>query len=416
MNEWPIVSVEEIADPNPNSLATGPFGSAIGSRFFRSRGVPVIRGSNLSTDSEVRFSDDNLVFLDPDKASEFSRSIARRGDLIFTCWGTINQVGLLDESAAFDKYVISNKQMKFTPDRLRASAEYLYYLFSATPLQQEILGGAIGTSIPGFNLTRLRSLRFHLPSLPEQHAIVEAVKSADKLIHALKSSIQKTTNLKQGLMQELLSGHTRLSEFDTDWPEVRLGTLASGFRGAGLSKGVLQSDGKYPCILYGELFTTYGHVARRVVSKTNQVGTVISRGGEVLLPGSTTTKAEDLATATALLEPGVALGGDINIIQPISSKIDSIWLAYYLVQERQRQIAESSQGITIIHLYVNSLLGLNISLPPIDEQRAIARVLLDFDASLMALESKLKSARSTKQGMMQELLTGQTRLRAEAAP
>ena len=95
MTGWPLVSVDDIADRSANAMATGPFGSAISSRFFRPTGVPVVRGSNLSIDPEVRFNDQGLVFLDPEKAAEFSRSVVREGDLIFTCWGTINQVGLL---------------------------------------------------------------------------------------------------------------------------------------------------------------------------------------------------------------------------------------------------------------------------------------------------------------------------------
>lgn len=416
MKDWPVVSVEEIADRSQNAMSTGPFGSSIGSRFFRSTGVPVIRGSNLSIDSETRFSDDGLVFLDPDKAAEFSRSTARQGDLIFTCWGTINQVGLLDGTSAHNQYVISNKQMKFTPDRMKASAEYLYYLFSAPALQQEILGGAIGTSIPGFNLTRLRSLRFPLPPFSEQIEIARILTTAEQLVSQLKSALLKKRNIRQGMQQELLSGRVRLQGFSNEWSLTRLRCVASGDRGAGLSKGDIRTNGEYPCILYGELFTTYGRVVHRVMSSTNRQGAVVSRGSEVLLPGSTTTSAEDLATATALLQAGVLLGGDINIIRPNRAKVDPVWLAYYLVQERSRQIAESSQGITIVHLYVKSLLDLEIALPSLEEQQAIAKVLLDVDSEISALERQLKSARAIKQGMMQELLTGRTRLTAEAAP
>jgi type I restriction enzyme, S subunit len=168
MSGWRTIPVGKAAASGANSMATGPFGSSIGSRFFRNSGVPVIRGGNLSADSSVRLRDENLVFLDPGKAAEFPRSTVHCGDLIFTCWGTINQVGLIDESSVYDEYVISNKQMKLTPDPSIADSEFLYYFFSAPPMQREILKGSIGSSIPGFNLTRLRSLEITLPPLAQQ--------------------------------------------------------------------------------------------------------------------------------------------------------------------------------------------------------------------------------------------------------
>jgi type I restriction enzyme S subunit len=127
--EWTECTVNDLKSSAPNALATGPFGSAIGSRFFTDSGVPVIRGSNLSQEVGIRLIDEGLVFIDKEKAKEFSRSVAQRGDLIFTCWGTIDQVGLVDGRSRYLKYVVSNKQMKFTPDPQKADS-----LFHAYPV------------------------------------------------------------------------------------------------------------------------------------------------------------------------------------------------------------------------------------------------------------------------------------------
>ena len=161
--EWREVAVEEIKAQSENALATGPFGSSIGSRFFADSGVPVIRGSNLSEDIGTRLNDQGLVFLSPDKAREFSRSTVRDGDLVFTCWGTVNQVGLIDRRAAYREYIISNKQMKLTPDPAKADSLFLYYLFSGPELQHRIKNQSIGSSVPGFNLGQLRAMRIRIP-------------------------------------------------------------------------------------------------------------------------------------------------------------------------------------------------------------------------------------------------------------
>ena len=126
---WTRYKVDDLKSSTPNALATGPFGSAISSRHFIEDGTPVIRGSNLSQDVGKRLNDDGLVFVSERKAEEFSRSLAKPGDLVFTCWGTIGQVGLIDERSQFQEYVVSNKQMKLTPDS-RKTAAYSFITFS----------------------------------------------------------------------------------------------------------------------------------------------------------------------------------------------------------------------------------------------------------------------------------------------
>jgi len=180
--EWSQVAVEEIKAQSENSLATGPFGSSIGSRFFTDSGVPVIRGSNLSQDIGTRLNDQGLVFVSPDKAREFSRSIVRDGDLVFTCWGTVNQVGLIDRRSKHREYIISNKQMKLTPDPAKADSLFLYYLFSGPELQHRIKNQSIGSSVPGFNLGQLRTMQIRIPEVEEQRAIAHILGTLDDKI------------------------------------------------------------------------------------------------------------------------------------------------------------------------------------------------------------------------------------------
>ena len=181
-DDWTRYTVEELKSSAPNALATGPFGSAISSRHFIDGGIPVIRGSNLSQDVGTRLNDDGLVFVSESKAKEFSRSLAKPGDLIFTCWGTIDQVGLIDDRSQFQDYVVSNKQMKLTPDPRKASSLFLYYLFSSPLMRDQILNQGIGSSVPGFNLGQLRSMTLGLPPLPEQRSIAHVLGTLDDKI------------------------------------------------------------------------------------------------------------------------------------------------------------------------------------------------------------------------------------------
>ena len=182
MSDWPRCTVEELAAPYKGALATGPFGSSIGTKTFRNSGVPVIRGGNLSAEIGKRLLEDDLVFLDEDLANQFERSAVRLDDLIFTCWGTINQVGFIDKRASYERYIISNKQMKVTVDRDKVYPLFMYYFFSGPVGQQEIEGVSIGSSVPGFNLTNLRKISIPIPPLAVQRRIIEILGALDDKI------------------------------------------------------------------------------------------------------------------------------------------------------------------------------------------------------------------------------------------
>ena len=198
-DDWTRYTVDELKSSAPNALATGPFGSAISSRHFIDDGIPVIRGSNLSQDIGTRLDDHGLVFVSESKAKEFSRSLAKPGDLIFTCWGTIDQVGLIDDRSQFQDYVVSNKQMKLTPDPQKSSSLFLYYLFSSPLMRDQILNQAIGSSVPGFNLGQLRSMKLALPPLPEQRSIAHVLGTLDDKIELNRQMNQTLEEMARAL-------------------------------------------------------------------------------------------------------------------------------------------------------------------------------------------------------------------------
>jgi restriction endonuclease S subunit len=106
------------------------------------------------------------MFITEDKAREFERSTVKHGDLILTCWGTIDQVGLIDERSHYEDYVISNKAIKMTPDPAIADSRFLYHQFSSPKLKSWTIDNGIGSSTPGFSLGVLKSIELNIPPLP----------------------------------------------------------------------------------------------------------------------------------------------------------------------------------------------------------------------------------------------------------
>ena len=229
MSEWQDYRLEELAAAEAHSLATGPFGSAISSRNFVETGVPVIRGSNLSLDVGYRLVEDSFVFLTDEKAASFARSIAKRGDLVFTSWGTIGQVGFISDRSKYPLYVVSNKQMKMTPDEARVDGLFLYYLLSSPAMVREVQSQAIGTAVPGFNLGQLRDLRVRIPEMSVQRRVAAILGEIDDLIESNRQGIVLMEDMVAAIYREWFV-HFRYPGYDETTVESSLGSIPRGWR------------------------------------------------------------------------------------------------------------------------------------------------------------------------------------------
>jgi type I restriction enzyme S subunit len=131
--------------------------------------------------------------------------------------------------------------------------------------------------------------------------------------------------------------------------------------------------------------------------------------GDLLFAGSGETK-EDIGKCVAFVDDFEAYaGGDIVILRP--QGVDSLFLGFSLnTSPINRQKASRGQGDAVVHIGSTALADITVNLPPLPEQTAIAEVLFEIDAELACLEQRREKTRALKQGMMQELLTGRTRL------
>ena len=183
MSEWKETTTEEIIASSKGSLISGPFGSNISSKYFVNVGVPVIRGNNLSLDIGTKFIDKNFVFITQSKAEELN-TWAIKDDIIFTAAGTIGQVGII-KNTNYDRYIISNKQIRLRIDIEKALPLYIYYWFASSQMIETIMSMDTGSTIPLINLSVVRALPLLLPPLLEQKAIAGVLSSLDDKIDLL---------------------------------------------------------------------------------------------------------------------------------------------------------------------------------------------------------------------------------------
>ncbi len=195
------------------------------------------------------------------------------------------------------------------------------------------------------------------------------------------------------------------------WQVKTIDDVSLVFKGKGLSKDKISPLGKYKCILYGQLFTTYNEVIKEVKSRTDFNEGVKSQSGDVLMPGSTTTKAEDLAIASTVLEDNVLLGGDINILRNKENTYDPIFLAYYITNYKRQEIGNFGQGITIIHLYGRDIRKIKLILPPLYEQRRIVEILSSVDEEIKTTDEIILQTEKLKKGLIQDLFTKNNKIK-----
>lgn len=286
------------------------------------------------------------------------------------------------------------------------AAGWLGYYINSTNYHNQLIPYITGIKVSSISRTSIQETKLLVPPIAEQRAIAEALSDVDGLIAALDKKIAKKQLLKQGAMQQLLTGKKRLSGFTDEWVNVQIKELGKWSKGQPFSKDKISRDGKNLCIHYGELFS-YGEVIEDIKSNTDIKPSVKSSGRDILFPASDVTPI-GLGRCSALNIKNVLLGGDIIILEVTK---DCPAYISYVVNLNKQQIIDRVTGTTVKHINCNLLgeIKINIS-TDIKEQQAIATILSDMDKEIADLEAQRDKYRLLKSGMMQKLLTGQIRL------
>jgi type I restriction enzyme S subunit len=269
------------------------------------------------------------------------------------------------------------------------------------------------------HLPRDKFIELPIPAIPsaEQERIASALLDADGLIAAIERAIAKKRDIKQGMMQELLTGRTRLPGFNEAWSTTSLGDIS-----AFITKGATPTTYGFTWESTGVPFLRSECVSKHGLDMTQSM--FISNAANQALRRSQVSDGDILMTITGYVGRVVWLAGVgvANINQHIARvrikdpHFDTGFVYHYLSQPIIRTYYETIvTGQAYPQISLVQVRNTEIPTPSIEEQRAIADVLTDADDELEALERRLESARAIKTGMMQELLTGRTRMPVEAA-
>lgn len=267
------------------------------------------------------------------------------------------------------------------------------------------------TSIPHLPRERFLEMPLPVPEPSEQQALGDIFDDIAREISALERLIFKKESIREGMIQQLLTGKTRLPGFKKAYSSKPLGNLGTFLKGQGIKREDVSSSG-IPCIRYGELYTVFNdHTSTtRSFVKPEVAATAFQlRTGDLLFAGSGETR-EEIGKCVAYLggTPAVA-GGDLIVLR--GDGFNPAYLAFLAnTPAVANQKARAGQGDAVVHISSHALGQIIVDLPCREEQDAIAAVILDAGREIRLLRKRLDKVQAVKQGMMQQLLTGRTRL------
>ena len=288
-----------------------------------------------------------------------------KGEVMITCAGTVGKCVIYDGKDAY--YQDSNIVWIDNPSQC-ISNSFLYHLLAKVDWRK-----LNSTTIIRIYNDDLRNLKLSYPQIEEQKKISRLLSLLDERIATQNKIIEDLKKLKSAIIEK----HYRQVEKQT----VCIADLGEHFSVGNLAKDDLSETGT-PCILYGELFTTYGETISQIESRTNKTeGMVLSKKGDLLFPSSTTVDAVSLIAPSVINIDDIVLGGDMFGIH-INSDFDAQYLSYFFNHIAKRRLAKYAKGSTIIHLHYADIEKAKLLLPYLEAQNRMAKCLVSLDEKI----------------------------------
>lgn len=398
--DWNIIQLADyIVDIND-----GPFGSNLKSEHYTlDREVRIIQLGNVGDDG---WNDENVKYTTFEHASTLKRCIVPYGTIIIAKMMPAGRAIICPSSEP--AYIQGSDVIKvvFTDS---IDKDFFIYLTKSKAYIEQIESGVQGSTRARTNIGKIKSLKLPLPSVKEQKRIAGALLSVDKMIGALDEAIAKKRQIKEGLMQQLLTGKTRLPGFNGEWEDIPFKSIYKYAKEGGTpSTGVAEYYN--PAIVpFAKIEDLKDKYLTRVESYISESGVEHSSAWLIPVNSVILSNGATLGEVSINKIPTTTKQGILGIILKEDFSPEFI---YYLFKGRsfRREMEKVTTHGTMDCAYLKDLNTISLRIPPLTEQEAIASVISSVDKEIVGLESQRDKYALIKQGMMQELLTGKTRL------
>lgn len=392
--DWDIVEVQKVSKVI-DSLHITP--------VFSDEGYPMVRVGDINKD---RLNLNNCLKVSKEVLNEFNRNhIPMHGDILMTRVGSFGKTILVDTN---ERFCIGQNTVVITEID---NSQFLYHVFNSSTILKQFNLLTNGSSQPSLSLKDIRFLKVIKPPLPEQQKIAEILSTVDDKIDVIDQQISETQTLKKGLMQRLLTkgiGHTKfkdspLGEIPESWKIIKLGNCVKLTSGTSPSKFNFESTGQvmfYKVNQLNDCSKFMGNSPYRF--NVNPTGNNISQGS-IIFPKR---GASIFTNKVRILQEDAFV--DTNIMAlTTKGNIEIDYLYYFILDYELGKIADTSSVPQINNKHIEPL---KLPLPSLPEQQKIASILSTVDEKLEVLQDKKQEYQELKKGLMQQLLTGKTRV------
>lgn len=389
-----------------------------GASVYLLSGRPFVRSQNIGW-GDLRL--DDVAFIGDATHATFPASEIRDGDVLLNITGaSIGRCAVATVELAGGN--VNQHVCEIRLDAQKMDPHFVNAVILSDLGQRQIDALQAGGNRQGLNFQQVGSI--HVPNLDlgTQRMIANALNDTSALAYSLERLIAKKRAIKQGMMQELLTGRTRLPVFEEPWSTFRLGDHLSFVRSVALARAQLDTISPLHYLHYGDIHTRTAATLDALFEEMTRVDArLVGKAGRLkvgdLVFADASEDSEGVGKSVEIT--GIPSGGLVAGLHTIAARFDKSVLAdgfkAYLqfIPSFRDALLRLASGTKVLATTKGFIAGVELALPCVNEQRAIAAVLSDADTEIITLERRLKATRAIKQGMMQELLTGRTRLPVE---
>ena len=400
---------------------------------WKSMGIPFYRAREIAVMSEGKKSPPDL-FISEQMYKEYTNAYGKihENDVLITGVGTLGKVYVVKNN---DEFYFKDGNIIWLQWKNKNNSIFLKYLYDTEALKQHVFGTAGGSTVATYTITNAKKTLVQIPSKIEQDRIVTALFDIDTLIANITLLIEKKNDIKEGTLQNLLTGKKRLPPFaktqdyvlsdiglvPNDWNIKTLEDIFSFLPNNTFSRECLNnSAGEYQNIHYGDVLIKFPCILdcqKEEIPYINY-GNKINyerygiREGDIII--ADTAEDETCGKVTEIYNLGdkkLVSGLHTILCRPKTDDFGPKWLGCFMNYSMYyNQLIPLMTGIKVSSVSKSSILSTKVAIPSKEEQIAITNILSDMDAEIVALQAKLEKYKKIKIGMMQQLLTGKIRL------
>lgn len=406
--DWVITIFEDFADKSKKwSITGGPFGSNLKTDDYTKDGIQIIQLQNIGDGS---FNNKSQVFTSVDKANELLSSNIYPEEIIISKMGDpVARACFIPNHAS--RFLMASDGIRLVVNERNFNKKFVFQYINSKYFRNRAIDISTGSTRQRIGLPELKSLKVICPPLTEQEAIAEVLSDADAWIESLEQLIAKKRLIKKGTMQELLTPKG-------NWEVKNLGDLTKIF--------TKQTGFDYSAYIKPSLVRTKTDETIPFIQNKDFKNKWINLNTDYFIPKTIALRFPKILLDEKSLLVSISgsvgnvgvyelsdlafIGGAVAILK-FKNPLLIDWVSVYLQSDQGRtKLLNNVKSGSHQNLILDDIRKIEILFPSYSEQTRIAKILSDMDAELEALEVQLAKARQLKQGMMQELLTGKTRL------